>query len=247
MSEQLANARRELAIANRILANEGIIDAFGHISMRHPERPDRYLISRYRASELVEPEGILEMTLDSVPVENTGARLYSECVIHGEIYKARPDVLSVCHHHAPAIMPYAIAGVAPVAVSHLGSTFGDTVPFWDSRDEFGDTKLLLTTPQEGASLARALGPHWVVLLRRHGATVVGRSLHESVFRSVYQCRDAEFLTRTMAVGKPGPLTKGEIALCAEGVLNDRVLWRAWDYWTGRLAKAEYAAGVAPIA
>jgi ribulose-5-phosphate 4-epimerase/fuculose-1-phosphate aldolase len=244
MPDSLDAARQELAAANRILANEGIIDAFGHISMRHPNRPDRYLISRYRAAELVEPAGILEMSLDSAPISDGGARLYSECVIHGEVYKARPDVHSVCHHHANAIMPYCIAGIELVPVMHLGATLGDTVPFWDSRDEFGDTRLLITKPEEGASMARALGPHWLVLLRRHGATVAGRSLHECVFRSIYQCRNAEMQTKTTAMGTPGPLTKGEIALCAEGVMNERTLWRAWDYWTGRLAKAEHAAGIA---
>ena len=169
MPDSLSELRVELARANRILANEGIIDAFGHISVRHPDNPQRYFISRHRASELVEPSDILEMTLDSEPVVPTSVRLYSEMVIHGEIYKARPDVSSVCHHHAMAVLPFCATGVELVPLFHLGGTLGGKVPFWDSRDEFGDTNLLVRTPEEGASLARALGPHFIVLLRRHGA------------------------------------------------------------------------------
>ena len=171
MPDPFAELRRELAVANRILANEGIIDAFGHISARNPKDPSCYFISRHRASELVEPSDILEMTLDSKPVAPTNVRLYSEMVIHGEIYKARPDVNSVCHHHAPSVLPFCATGVELVPLFHLGGTLGDKVPFWDSRDEFGDTNLLVTTPEEGASHARALGPHWMLLLRRHGEEV----------------------------------------------------------------------------
>ena len=173
MSDIHAELRHELAVANRILANEGILDAFGHISARHPADPNRYFISRHRAAELVEPSDILEMTLDSKPVVPTNVRLYSEMVIHGEIYKARPDVSSVCHHHAPAVLPFCATGVELVPLFHLGGTLGDKVPFWDSRDEFGDTNLLVRTPEEGASHARALGPHSMLLLRRHGASLAG--------------------------------------------------------------------------
>ncbi|HZD28365.1 MAG TPA: class II aldolase/adducin family protein, partial [Xanthobacteraceae bacterium] len=132
MPDAFAELRHELAVANRILANEGIIDAFGHISVRNPKDPNRYFISRHRASELVEPSDILEMTLDSKPVEPTNVRLYSEMVIHGEIYKARPDVNSVCHHHAPSVLPFCATGVELVPLFHLGGSVGTKVPFWDS-------------------------------------------------------------------------------------------------------------------
>src|SRR5262249_42950772 len=119
MPDALAYVRQEVAIANRILANEGIIDAFGHISMRHPTNPNRYFISRHRASELVEPVDVLECDLDSKPVKPTSVRLYSEMVIHGEVFKARPDVNSVCHHHAPSVLPFCATGVPLVPLFHL--------------------------------------------------------------------------------------------------------------------------------
>jgi HCOMODA/2-hydroxy-3-carboxy-muconic semialdehyde decarboxylase len=238
MADPFAALRHELAVANRILANEGIIDAFGHISARNPKDPNRYFISRHRASELVEPSDILEMTLDSKPVKPTNVRLYSEMVIHGEIYKVRPDVSSVCHHHAPAVLPFCATGVELVPVFHLGGTLGEKVPFWDSRDEFGDTNLLVRTPEEGASHARALGPHFMLLLRRHGASLAGRSVRECVFRAIYTTRNAELQLRAMAIGKLDPLSPGEAEKCGAHNLGERGVERAWEYWVTRLQKAE---------
>jgi len=230
--QNLADARYELAVANRILGHEGVLDAFGHVSLRHPGDPGRYLLPRSRSPELIEPADILEFTLDSAPVEPPKAQLYSERVIHGEIYKARPDVTAVCHHHAPAIMPYCITGAPLVPVFHVGATIGATVPYWDSQDEFGDTNLLVVKPEEGASLARALSSHSIVLMRRHGATVVGGSLHELVFRSIYSCHNAIYLSEARKMGAVGPLTPGEIEMAgaistglSEGC-SLRVIWRA---------------------
>jgi ribulose-5-phosphate 4-epimerase/fuculose-1-phosphate aldolase len=242
MPDPLAEMRYELATANRILANEGVLDAFGHISMRHPHDPQRYLIARYGAAELMQADDILEMTLDSKPAQPTNARLYSELVIHGCIYQARPDVHSVCHHHAVSVLPYCISGVELVPVMHLGTVLGGKVPFWDSRDEFGDTPLLVTTPEQGRSHARALGDHWMVLLRRHGATVAGRSLRECVFRAIYACRNAELQSRALGLGRVSTLSPGEAELCGSHSLTPRTLGRTWEYWTYRLRKMEAAAG-----
>jgi ribulose-5-phosphate 4-epimerase/fuculose-1-phosphate aldolase len=236
MSDSLAALRAELATASRILSMENVLDAFGHVSVRHPTRPDRYLISRYSAGELVTPEHIVELTLDSEPVGAKNVRLFSEVPIHGCIYQARPDVQAVCHHHADAVMPFCIAGIELLPVFHIGATTGEKVPFWDSRDEFGDTRLVVTTPEEGRSLARALGSHWMVLMRRHGATVAARSLREAVFRTVYSAKNAELQLRTMAVGVPGPLTAGEVNMAGNHVMGERSMGRAWEYWTMRLAK-----------
>jgi ribulose-5-phosphate 4-epimerase/fuculose-1-phosphate aldolase len=231
-----AELRHELAVANRILGHEGVIDAFGHVSLRHPERPDHYLLSRSRAPALVEPDDILEFTLDSDPVEPLTVQLYAERVIHGEIYKARPDVIAVCHHHSAAIMPFAISGEAMVPVFHLGAAIGPVVPFWDSRDDFGDTNLLVVKPEEGASLARALGKHAMVLMRRHGATVVGASLRELVFRSIYSCDNARYLSEAKKLGNFGSLSPGEVAMAQEIYARPNTHTRAWEYWATRLEK-----------
>jgi ribulose-5-phosphate 4-epimerase/fuculose-1-phosphate aldolase len=136
LAQNLANARHELAVANRIVAHEGIIDAFGHVSMRHPAKPDRYLISRSRSPEVVEASDIYEYTLDSEPVTPlpAGIRGYGELVIHGEIYKARPDVNAVAHHHSMAFLPFCNSGEELVPLYHMGAQIGEKVPFWDSKE-----------------------------------------------------------------------------------------------------------------
>jgi ribulose-5-phosphate 4-epimerase/fuculose-1-phosphate aldolase len=236
MPDTLAETRHELAVANRILGHEGVLDAFGHVSVRHPGDPGRYLLPRSRSPELIEPADILEFTLDSAPVVPPSVQMYSERVIHGEIYKARPDVMAVCHHHAPAVMPFCITGEPLVPVFHLGATIGASVPYWDSLDEFGDTNLLVVKPEEGASLARALGSNSLVLMRRHGATVVGASLRELVFRSIYSCLNAVYLSEGRKLGTVGALTPGEIEMA--GAINKipSVPLRTWEYWATRLAK-----------
>ena len=232
MPDFLAELRRELSTAYRIVANEGILDAFGHISVRHPENPKRYFLSRSRAPALVEPDDILEYDLDSNPIVPPVTRPYSERVIHGEIFKARPDVNAVCHHHAPPIMPFAISGVPLVPVFHLGAAMGRYAPFWDSRDEFGDTNLLVVKPEEGASLARALGSHAIVVMRRHGATVVGGNLRELVFRTIYSAKNAEHQLAAAALGNVSPLRASGLNL-APGPVE-----RAYEYWVRRLAERE---------
>jgi HCOMODA/2-hydroxy-3-carboxy-muconic semialdehyde decarboxylase len=234
--EKLADLRHELAVANRILANEGVIDAFGHVSVRHPGDPGRYFLSRSRSPELVEPGDILEFDLESKPMTPPTAQLYAERVIHGEIYKMRPDVVAVCHHHAAAIMPFCISGDPIVPVFHLGAAMGAIAPFWDSRDEFGDTNLLVVKPAEGASLARALGKHSVVLMRRHGATVVGAGLRELVFRAIYSCDNARYLSEAKRLGNFSPLTPGEIEMAQAIYQLPTAQSRAWEYWATRLAK-----------
>jgi HCOMODA/2-hydroxy-3-carboxy-muconic semialdehyde decarboxylase len=239
MADLLAQARHDLAVANRICAHEGIIDAFGHVSMRHPADPRHYLISRSRSPELVEPADILEFTLDSAPVRPLkNVQPYGELVIHGEIYKARPDVNAVSHHHGMALLPFCNTGAPLRPLYHMGAQIGPQVPFWDSRDEFGDTSLLVLKPEEGRSLAKALGPHWLVLMRRHGVTVAGKNLPELVFRTIYSYRNAELQLMTQSLGlQPSPLTPGEAKLAWERNLQPRPQSRAWEYWSLRLKKA----------
>ena len=234
MPDSLTDLITDLAVANRILGHEGVLDAFGHVSVRHPDDPGRYLLSRSRAPALVEPDDILEYTLDSEPVKPPITRPYSERVIHGCIYQARSDVIAVCHHHAAAVLPFCIAGKPIKPVFHLGAVIGDETPMWDQHDEFGDTNLLVVKPEEGRSLARALGQQAVVLMLRHGATVVGHSLKDLVLRSIFICQNAEYQLRAHMLGSASPLYPGEIRQ-ADVLHQQRAgVDRAWEYYCVRL-------------
>jgi len=237
VADNLAEFRFELALANRILAHEGMLDAFGHVSARHPSDPNRYLLSRSRAPELVSPDDFIEYDLDSKAVRATDLPQYSERVIHGEIYKARPDVVAVCHHHAPAFMPLVIDGIDYEPVFHLGAVGGHRPPFWDQRDEFGDTNLLVVKPEEGASLARAMGKHNLVLMRRHGVTAAGASIRDVTFRTYYSARNAEYQIRAAAAGTMGPLSQGEVREAGSISAKTTGQSRAWEYWCVRLERA----------
>ncbi|HKM87014.1 MAG TPA: class II aldolase/adducin family protein [Xanthobacteraceae bacterium] len=239
MPDKLTDLIAELALANRILAHEGVLDAFGHVSVRHPANPKRYLLSRSRSPLLVEPDDILEYTLDSEPVKPTKVHLYTERVIHGCIYQARSDVMAVCHHHAASVLPFCVAGKPIVPVFHLGATIGEQAPFWDQHDEFGDTNLLVAKQEEGHSLARALGQHSVVLMRRHGATVVGGGLKELVSRSIFLCQNADYQMRAYLLGAPAPLRRGEVKLAGAVNAMPSVVARTWEYWSMRLAASGF--------
>ena len=247
MPDNLKSLIAELALANRILAHEGVLDAFGHVSMRHPDDPGRYFLSRARSPLLIEPADIVEFTLDSEPVKPPKVHLYAERVIHGCIYQARKDVMAVCHHHAPAIMPFAIAGKPIVPVFHVGAAMGEDVPFWDQHDEFGDTNLLVVKPEEGRSLARALGRHAAVLMNRHGATVVGASVKELVSRSIFMCQNAEYQWRALMLGAATPLHAGETQRAGTISLMPSVIARTWEYWSIREGSAAPSRRRAPKA
>ena len=213
-----------------------MLDAFGHVSARHPEDPGKFLLSRSLAPSLVRPDDILVFDLDSNPVQDYGYSFYAERVIHGEVYKARPDVHGVCHHHAPPVLAFAISDRKLVPVSQMGAVIGHDAPSWDSQNEFGDTNLLLVRPEEGLSLAQALGPNWLVLMRRHGATCVGRSIQEMTFRTIHSTANADLLLRAMMVGNVSSLTPGEIDRAGE--IKSLAVERAWEYWKNRLPEME---------
>jgi ribulose-5-phosphate 4-epimerase/fuculose-1-phosphate aldolase len=238
VSKSLEQARYEVARANRTLANEGVLDGFGHVSIRHPTDPKRYLLSRSRSPELIQPDDILEFTLDSAPVKKPDRELYAERVIHGAIYQMRQDVSAVVHHHSPDIMPFAISGTELVPVFHLGAVVGTQVPFWNQADEFGDTNMLVVKPEEGRSLATALGPHSMVLMRNHGATVVAADLPKLVFRTIFSCMNARYQLQSAILSRATRLRDGEIELA--GVIGNlpTAILRASEYWSMRLDKAE---------
>lgn len=228
MSENLPALRQDLALAHHILIDQGVLEAFGHVSARLPGMPDRFLLPKAGAPSRMTVDDMLAFGMDAEPVEATDAKLFSERFIHAAIYRARPDVSAICHHHSPSIMPFCVSGVPIHPVSQTGASMGASVPFWDSRTDFGDTKLLVTSDEEADSLAKALGPAWMVLMRRHGATVVGRDVRELVFRAVHYCRDADHQLRAAALGTIDPLTMAERELA--GQLRAEPVARCWEHW-----------------
>jgi len=233
--------RHELVAANHVLAHENVLDVFGHVSVRDPSDPEIYLLSRACSPANVTFEDIQRFTLDSRPVDPGAPQSYAERVIHGCIYRARPDVRAVVHFHALPVMPFCVTQVDLVPMSHVGATMGRSVPRWNSQDEFGDTNLLVSTNEQGGSLARALGPNWVVLMQNHGMTSAGRSLREAVFRTVQTCRNAELQLSAIRLGAPTRLTEREIELAGDFNLREPVLQRAWDYWLGRIGQTSQQA------
>ncbi|HWK14230.1 MAG TPA: class II aldolase/adducin family protein [Rhizobiaceae bacterium] len=218
----------DLVKSNRILAHERVVDDFGHISMRHPDRPDRFFLSWAISPARVTRDDIVEYDLDGAPQSDlAGRRSYSERVIHAAIYAARPDVMAVCHHHSSAMIPFASSTMPLRPVYHLGAVMGAHVPVWDSRPEFGDTSLLVDDMPKARSLATALGENNLVLLRRHGVVVVGKSLKETVFTAIYASENAAMQQQALAMGEVSYLSPGEIEKSAALNLSPLGIDRSW--------------------
>jgi HCOMODA/2-hydroxy-3-carboxy-muconic semialdehyde decarboxylase len=223
----------DLVAANRILADQEVVDGFGHVSVRHDKNPNRYLISRSLAPALVTAEDLREYDLDSRPVNaKAGEDLYSEVFIHGEIYKARPDVQAVVHNHSPAVLPFSISGVPIQPVFHMSSFIGQGVPIFDIRKEMGgNTDMLVLNPERGRALARVLGDHPAALMRGHGCVVVADALPLAVFRSIYLQVNASVQMQAMALNPNVTYLTREEADLVQKLLWDRKRYlRAWDMW-----------------
>lgn len=229
----IQEAIRDLVLANRIMAREDVIDDFGHISVRHPLRADRFFLSRSRSPMLVTADDILEYTIDGEPIDQRGRAVYAERAIHAGMYQARPDVMSVCHHHARSVLPFTVAEVELKPLFHMATVIGAEIPVWDSQPEFGDTNMLVDTLPMGHSLARTLGANRCVLLRGHGAVVVGESIRNTVFTSVYLKENAELVLAARALGPLKYLTPGEIQKCGDMLRSPLASNRAWDYYVAR--------------
>jgi ribulose-5-phosphate 4-epimerase/fuculose-1-phosphate aldolase len=225
----------ELVTANRILAREGVVDSFGHVSIRHPEHPDRYLLSRARAPECIDAGDLMEFTLDGTPIAPGGRKPYAERFIHGAVYEARPEVRAVVHNHSPSVIPFGITATPLRPVMHMCASMGTHVPLWDSRTRFGDTNLLVTGMEMARDLAAALGQRSVALMRGHGCVVAGESLREVVFNSVYLELNANLQMKAGSLGEITFLSDGEV----EAVLSTRSSFtfeRAWEYWCRRASR-----------
>lgn len=231
------HAVTQLVLANRILARENVIDDFGHISVRHPLNPERYFISRSRSPANVTRGDILEYTLEGELVGNDPRRPYAERHIHGAIYRDRPDVNSVTHHHARSVVPFTMADVSLRPMFHMASVIGKDFGHWDSQSEFGDTNMLVDTMEMGHSLSRALGRNRVVLLRGHGCVCAASNIKAAIMISIGLRDNAELIQTTRQLGEVKYLTDGEIEKSGKMLLGEMALARAWDYW---LARAGFA-------
>jgi ribulose-5-phosphate 4-epimerase/fuculose-1-phosphate aldolase len=239
--KEFAAALDELVVANRILANEVVVDAYGHVSVRHPKDAGRYFLARSLAPELVRHEDIMEFALDGTPLSGDARTPYLERFIHGAIYEARPDVLAVVHAHAEDTLPFGIVESVPLRpVIHSGAFIGAQVPVWDIAEKFGErTNLLVTDMAQARDLAARLGGNNVALMRGHGFAAAARSLIDVVRMSVYLPRNARVQFRAMQLGEPKPLSRGEIEARISGYKPDSPeTQRAWEYWATRAGCAE---------
>ena len=228
----LKTAIDELVIANRIVAAEHVCDAFGHVSMRHPDDPKLFLLSRGRSPELIEASDIMQFTLDGKTAAGDG-KPYLERFIHGAIYEARPDVQAIVHSHSYSVVPFSVIEEKLRPVMHVCATIGADVPVWDPQASFGDTDMLVGNIEQGRDLARVLGAGTSVLMRGHGSTVAGGSLREAVYAAVMLETNASLQLKAQAFGPVKFLTPGEIAKIRERQNKGRPgegFDRAWQYW-----------------
>ena len=233
----IEHALTQLVLANRILARENVIDDFGHVSIRNPLNPERYFISRSRSPAVVTRSDLMEFTLDGELIGNDPRRPYAERHIHGAIYKDRPDVNSVVHHHARSVIPFTMNDVSLKPMFHMAGVIGKEFGRWDSQTEFGDTNMLVDSMEMGHSLSRALGENRVALLRGHGCVCVAHDIKAVIMISIELRDNAELIQSTRQLGDVTYLTDGEIERSGAMLLSEFALARAWDYW---LARAGFA-------
>lgn len=220
----------DLVVANRILFDEGVVDGFGHVSVRHDKQADRFLLARNMAPALVTAEDILEFDLDGNPVAAKGRPVYLERFIHSEIYRGRPDVQAVVHSHSAAVVPFGIVSGMPLRpVWHMSGFIGEAAPIFEIRETAGiGSDLLIRNNALGAALAKSIGTGTVVLMRGHGATIVGSTLQEAVFRAVYTEINAKLQAEALRLGPVTYLSKEEAQATSVSVGSQ--LMRAWDFW-----------------
>jgi ribulose-5-phosphate 4-epimerase/fuculose-1-phosphate aldolase len=226
-----AEVLKDLAAASRILAAQNVVDGFGHVSMRHPSAPNRYFMSRSLAPALVVPDDIIEYDLDSNACNANGRNSFLERFIHGEIYKARPDINSVVHSHSPSVIPFGLVKVKMRAMFHNGAFIAAGVPVFDIRKKFGATDMLVSDGAKGVALVQAMGKKDVALMRAHGSVACGPTLQTAVFRAVYTEVNARIQHLALALGKGSAIAaldekEGKLA----DVINQTAGMRAWHLW-----------------
>ncbi len=223
----------DIVIGSRILADFGVLDGFGHVSARHPTNPNHFLMARSLAPALVTADDIMEFDLDGNAVDARGRTVFLERFIHSEIYKARPDVMSVVHTHSPGVIPFTVTKVPLRAMFHNPSFLAAGAPVWDIRKDFGETNMLVSDSALGKSLAQTLGDKSVVLMRGHGDVTVAPSVKMAVFRAYYTDVNAKLQSQAIALGgEVNYLTPGEGEKADK--VNFIVLDRIWNLWRMRI-------------
>jgi ribulose-5-phosphate 4-epimerase/fuculose-1-phosphate aldolase len=230
----LAAAIEDLATASRVLADQGVVDAYGHVSIRHPRNPNHYLLSRAIAPARVTAGDIMEFDLDSNPIDRQERGLFIERFIHGEIYKARPDVNAVVHTHSPTVVPFSITQLPLRPVMHTAAFLWPGVPVWEIRDAGGVTDLLVRNGQLGKALAATLGDKPVALMRGHGDVVVGKDVRAATLRAIYTEVNARELVIALGLGGPINYISAEEGAFKDKQSNDEA--RTWDLWKERVTK-----------
>ena len=233
---------RDLVVANHILYDHGVVDAFGHVSVRHDKQPDRFLLARNMAPGSVTASDILEFHIDGSPVDPQGPRPYLERFIHGEIYAARSDVMAVVHSHSHSIVPLSISVQHRLrAVIHMAGFIGPEAPLFEIRDTGGAaTDLLIRSPELGRALAKSLAEKNIVVMRGHGSTVTAPSLPLVVYRAVYAELNARYQSEAMRHGPITALTAEEAAACVASI--EAQVHRPWELWTREAAERRRVRG-----
>jgi HCOMODA/2-hydroxy-3-carboxy-muconic semialdehyde decarboxylase len=222
-----------LVAANRILAHEGVVDAFGHVSVRDPRNRERFWLSRSRSPALVELDDLMEFALDGAAIDARGRTPYGERMIHAAVYAARADVSSIVHHHAYGVLPFTITDEPLRPVVHTASVIGAKIPVWDIRTRFGATDMLVRSIEQGRDLAATLAANTCVLIRGHGAVVVGASVERAVLTAIYLQVNANVLLQALPLGSPEPLSAEEIERSADAQFSPLALDRSWEYFCQR--------------
>jgi ribulose-5-phosphate 4-epimerase/fuculose-1-phosphate aldolase len=226
----------DLVAANRILYAEGVVDGFGHASVRHDKNPQHFLMARSMAPGLVTAADILEFDLDSKPIDQRGHAVYLERFIHGEIYKLRPDVKAVVHSHSPSVIPFGVSTVALKPIYHMSAFLGPGVPVFEIRTVNSASDMLIRDNQLGRALAETLADKSVVLMRGHGSVAVGDSLTQVVYRAVYTETNARLQAQALQLGPINFLNPEEAAKAQQ--INTQVMGRAWELWKRKAMKPE---------
>lgn len=223
----------DIIAANRILASEGVCDAFGHISVRNPDNPETYFLSCARSPQLVEREDIMEFTFDGTPVGGDTRKPFLERFIHGGLYESRADVQSVVHSHSRSVIPFTVTPTKLRPVVHSCATIGHEIPVWDAQTMFGDTNLLIGSLDMGRDFASVLAGGRSALMRGHGSTVVGTSIREAVYTAVYLEVNAQLQIQAAHLGPITFLSDGEIDKIQSRLADSKPgegYDRAWEYW-----------------